>query len=282
VFTSQARNTPEIDLTTPNATIHLQPGESLTPLIAKILDQSLVSLMTIMDDKAERATAYRSLFGEGMGANAPFSMVSFVNQISRQPLIVYQKMLSWAITIAMRMAFRMIKSDGTSLMVPAKTGLQTIEAKDIPDEFDLSGNLEIDLPQDSRLNATVANELVQSGMTSKQYAREKFLQIGQSEDQDRLIWQERFMETKLQAALQAAIMMAQQQAQMQAQGMAQGGQAQGQPQPGGMPPGMPPQEMAGPAAQGLTQAQPGVPMAAPQEAGPMGPGGMPPEGGPMV
>lgn len=272
-----------VDRREPGGVVVVHQGEKLYALMEKVLDPTLIQQKQIMDQLAEQSTIYKTALGQSLGANAPFSMVSLLSQQGRLPLMMYQRMASWAIAEAMRLAFAITKRDGGGIKTSGKTGLQEIKASDIPEEFDIEAQLEVSMPQDDRMNATVASQGLQAGLWSKRYARETFVGIGQSSDMEEEIWEERFADMQAQLQLQQQqqqAMMALQQ-QMQAQQMPPGG-APGQGMPPGMdqagPQGIPP-EMMDPSGMGMPAAQQGLPQMGPsQPMGiPEGPGGLPPD-----
>lgn len=268
-----------VDSSTPGNRIVIRPGEKLYSLMQKIIDPQLVEQMSIIDRLFEESTMYKTATGQPLGSNAPFSMVSLLSQAGRLPLVVYQRMISMAVTLAIQGAFYIAKRDGTSLTASGKNGVQQIAAKDIPDEFDIRASLEISLPQDDRLNVSIAAQAVQAKLASRRYSRETYMKIGQSNDMDDEITEESFADIASQAELQKAMLKVQMEIQqMQQEMQMQAQQAQQQPPPGAVPHGIPPEAMmqGGPPMDGM-QAQPGLPMDAPMEpeGSPFGPGGLP-------
>jgi len=258
-----------LDRTEPGGIVHVEPGEKVYGLSEKVLDPSLVTLKQQVDSLVEESTIYKPALGGSLGGNAPFSTVSLVAQQGRLPLIAYQRMISMCITNAMQIAFTIIKRDNVAVRARGENGLMTIDAADIPDYFDFDAALEITLPQDARMNVTVAAQAVESGLASKRYALETYMQYGQADKMMKEIMEERFADMFAQFQLQA-----------EAQKLQAQQQAQAQPQPD---PNMPPPQMpqGDPGAQMGGQGMPRAPMMGPQEpmGTPMGPGGMPPDMG---
>ena len=122
-----------------------------------------------------------------------------------------------------------------------------IEVDNIPDDLIIEAKLEVDLPQDMMQNANVAGMLAQSGMVSRRWARQHILNIGQSENMDKEIWDDQSAETQYQDLVRRMMEESLQREQMQKQQQMQamgGGQQ--------MPPPM----------QGAPQRQPGGPLMA--------------------
>jgi hypothetical protein len=138
------------------------------------------------------------------------------------------------------------------------------------------------MPQDDRQNAAIAIQLAGSDnpMVSKRFARENYLNIGQSDDMQEEIWGERVAEMRYSVESQKEMIKLQAQ-QQQLQQQAQAQQAQ-QPQPG--QPGQAPEQPQPGGALGLGGNQVGMPAEAmtqpqmPQGEPPM-PGQAPGEGG---
>lgn len=278
VFESISETEPVINFDEPGGLVKIKAGEKIYPLMVKAVSADLTQAGQQWSDLLVQSTMYRQVFGESLGPNAPFSYYSSVAQAGRLPMVVYQKMLSFSFGQAMQMAFDMIREEKGQVRVSGEKGqgAQNIKANDIPKEFDLQASLEITLPQDERLNAQVATQLVGAGLISKQYAREVFLRIGQSDEMEEQIQEERYQDMYAQMDLQREA----QRLQMQMQpGMQQGMQQPGQP---GVPPGGPqvPPEMAQPGMQpGMPGVEEGLPMMEPAEptGSPFGGGGLPPQ-----
>jgi hypothetical protein len=266
------RNTPEkkapfVDYSTPGSRVVIDTNEDYYPLAKQILDPSLLQGLQTSEQKSEESTIYRQTLGEPMGANAPFSTVALLSQSGRLPLTSYQRMCSFAIGRAMKIGMVMAKKiAGGKLNAMGKGGMVDLPASEIPEQFTLEAKLDVSMPQDDRQNAQVAMQLAggDNPMTSMRYARERFLHIGQSDDMDREIIEERFLRQQIELEMQQ---------QMQ----------QSQLPPGG---GAVPPEMPGPAGPGgqippemldqlqQTGAEPGLPGM--MAGAPMDPRGMPP------
>lgn len=137
---------------------------------------------------------------------------------------------------------------------------------EIPADIIIEANLEVDLPQDQMNQANIAHLVTQAGLASRRWAREKILNIGQSDEMDKEIWDEEASTQEFQRILMT---MMQQQQQMQ---MAQQQMPPEEAQRGMVSPGSAMQAQAG-----LTPAQrPGT-----RPAPPMGEG-MPPQEGEMI
>ena len=288
-----AANSPDkkLDLDLGEVVINIESGESVTALNKNAIDQSLTEAWNLSKDLVEQSTMYSQTLGEPLGGNAPYSMVSLMSQAGRLPLVVYQRVLSGLIGDAMRKGLKMLKLQNADINIlgAGKQGeALVLKGKDIPDRVDIRANLDISLPQDERLSVQTAQQATagDNPLMPMRMARERYLNIGQSDDATKEIWAEKLAQVQLQMAFQQ---------QMQALQAQQGQQGQsGQPQPGQQPPqgqpgqqGIPPEVLA--QMQQQAQAQQGGPQAAGNGlplSEPVNPQGQPnpntPPGGPNV
>lgn len=260
-----------MDFATAGGVINLKYGEKLEPMVTKgIIDPSFQQALQITEQKVTESTIYKQTLGQPLTGNPSFSMVSLLSQSGRQPLIETQRMCSEAIADTMEktlLLYRNSKGGGVKSL--------GIKPSDVPEFLQMDVKLDVDLPQDKLQMANITGMLTnpQNPITTKEWARENILNIGQSNQMDEDI----ISENMFQAL--ASQYLAQRMQQMQQQ------QPQpGQPQPGQMPPemqqGVAPG--AGPVAVGAEGAgmNPGMGGLPPQMAGMipgMGEGQMPPE-----
>lgn len=225
--------------------LEVPQGDSVQQLNLTAVTPEMQQMYDLLERKIETSTIYAQTLGEPLGANAPYSMVHLLSQAGRLPLVPYQRMLSNVITDAMQVGLEMLRA-GKGTKVTAKGGNKGIELDftKIPEDLELQATLDISMPQDRAQNAKTAIELSNSGMISLERAREDFLAIGQSDDEQTVIWSEQMannqFQIKLQMQMEQMKMQMQQMMQQQPpQGMPQGMPPQGgQMPPQGMPPGM--------------------------------------------
>jgi len=260
-----AKSAPEVDFSQPGGRVVIDNDESYEPLARQVIDSSVREMDELYRNLATESTIYRQTLGEPLGANAPFSMVALLSQAGRLPLVPYQRTISWAIGDAVQTALQILKAIGESSRIATESGYIDLDVNDIPDEFEITATLDIDMPQDERMNAMIALQLTQgeNPLTSLETARSRYLRIEQPDEEQYKIWSERAAQARFMAMLQEEMMMAQ-------QGMQP---PEGTPPEGTPPPeGMPPEDM-GAAQGGAGMGIPGVPM---QE--PLQPPMQPPEG----
>lgn len=221
----------EIDHNLPGGVIDLKNDEDLSMLDkSRVIDPSLKFGMDIAETKANESTMYKVALGQPLSAGTAFSSYSLLSQSGRVPLISIQKRGGWGIAEAVELALRFYK-DGKR-----KHPALDISPSDIPANLQLDAKLDIALPQDKLQMANIAQMLVNSGLATREWARENVLNISQSRQMDDDIWAERAADTQYMAWLQQQ----QQQAAMSTQ-----------PQQPMMPPGgaetqmIPPEMQAG-------------------------------------
>lgn len=289
-----------VDYSQPGGIITIDTNEDLSPLKRDVIDKSMSELYQIAGGKADESTIYSQTLGEPLGGNAPYSMVALLSQSGRLPLVPYQRMLSNIITNVMSIGIDRLR-EGKEHKIKVNDNDTSIELnlKEIPENIELIATLDIELPQDSMSDSRMALELTNNKLISRERARSKYLQVEQSDEEDKQIMKEAIRDIMLQNYMQEqtqAMQMKAQQMQQQMQMQQQQGQQQMPPpgmggqMPEGMTPemmqqimqgggqGMPPQGQPLPpqAAQaGMPMVEPMRPQGEPTEADMMG---MPPGG----
>lgn len=216
---------PVLDFSTPGGVIRLKAGESLEPMATKgIIDPSFQQALQIAEQKVMESTIYRQALGEPLTGSPAFSTYALLSQSGRLPLIETQKLCSEAIADAMEKALLWYRSSGQ------QSKSLGIKPKDVPEFLQLDVKLDVDLPQDKLQMANITTMLTNPNnpITTKEWARENILNIGQSTKMEEDILAEKMFEALAQQYLAQRM---QQQAQQQ--------QAQQQ-----MPPEMPPEQQA--------------------------------------
>lgn len=215
--------------------------------------------LMMAEQKIEQSTLYRTAFGQNIGSTAAFSTVALLSQSGRLPLVGTKEQTGEAIASIMEKALRWYREIGEDCEA---LGLKPSE---VPEDFELTVTLEIDLPQDKLQSANTAQMLVNNGLASKEWVQEELLHITDPAGTKKQIWKEKAAEFQYEMMMQqmAEAQKAQQQQQQMAM-MGQGGGPQGMPQGGPMPQGgdmrgMPMNPQGGAAMQGgLPQAQGGM------------------------
>lgn len=260
---------PSVDLTpdysTPGGIMRLGTNGNMTQLMKSVFTQDFMQGLQIAEQKIQESTIYKTSLGESPGSGAPYSLAALLSQNGRQSLIPYERMCEHACSMGMTTGLLMLKNAKGGKITWKKAGEeQSFTVADIPDDIAIEAKLKIDLPVDERSNAQVAVQLTSgpSPLTTKEYAREKYLDVGQSKLMDLAIFREKYEEAMAQIELQKKLQSS-------------------MPQPGSMPPGsegmptqgMPPQGMPNPDM--MTQSiEPGLPMTepmAPEQTGGMNP-----------
>ena len=273
---------PRVDFSSVPTVVTIEKDENYQPLAKNAIDSSILQTWQMFAQLAEQSTMYSQALGQPLQGGRSFSESALMSQQGRLPLAPYKSATEYSIAMAMIAAFDLLRKGGSSSSVYGDKGVIEIDPKELPEVIDLNCNLKLDQPGDERQNAVVAVQLVGAGLASKEWAMEHLLEIEQPKEMVYRIFVERELERIYQANAQQEAALQAQAMQLQAQGGQQPGQMpQGLPQgPQGQPglaPGMPQQgqtqgQPADMMAQ-LQQAQPGLPMAQPQDQGGPMPGG---------
>ena len=190
--------------------INMKIGERIEHITNKgIIDPSFGVAMDIINSKTEASTIYSQALGQPMGGSPAFSTVALLSQSGRLPLIATQKRGGWAIADAMRKALNWYKQDGQDC-----PGID-LKPSDIKDNLQLEVKLDVSLPQDKLQMANIANLITQGDdpLSTKEWARENILNIGQSAEMTEDIWAEKganalnsmFLQGQVQALMQKAM-----------------------------------------------------------------------------
>jgi hypothetical protein len=232
----------DIDYSVPGGVVRTRPGEYYRLIPKDVFNKDMMHGLTIANQLVEESTIHQQALGGtgGLGANTAFSTVSLLNQVGRLPLTAPQKRGGWGIGTALELVMEMIKDSGDKQKLKSREGFIDFDPDEIPDDLIIEARLEVSLPQDQLTQANVATYLTQSGLASRRWARENILQIGQSEEMEKEIWDDQAAAQEYQKTL-----MKFQQMEMMAQQQMMGQQGQQPP----MPPGME-GEMRGPASPG--------------------------------
>jgi hypothetical protein len=239
-----------------SGTVVIGTNEAFGPLEQEVIDPQMLELTNLAERKIEQSTIYsQSLGGNIAGSNTAYSTIALLNQSGRLPLVDIQKGCAFGMGQMMEIAFDMIKDGKAQAKVNGDSGLIELKPTDIQKYTLFDVKLDVDLPQDQRQNAQVAVQLVNAGISSREFAR-GIVGIEQSSEEQKKIYKEKAEEVILQTELQKQV----QEIQMQAQSEMQQSQQQVQPQqqPQQMPQAQTP-EMQGQSAQA------GLPMTAPMD-----------------
>lgn len=234
-----------IDYSVTGGVVELLPGEGLAPLPRDVINKDLQQGLELAERKFAESTLYKQVLGEPLGNGASFSMVSMLSQSGRLPLVNYQRCGGWGIATALEIMMDLMKDRGTPRTVRYLQGRLDIDPKQLPEDLIIDVKLDADLPQDKLQQTNIASMLIQSGLVDKTWIRENVLNIGQSEEMEKSVLEERFVDFMFQEGLTNQMRKeiaaeeqakAQQQAQqMVSQFMQQQMQAAPQPQQG-LPP----------------------------------------------
>jgi hypothetical protein len=220
---------------------NIGPNESIQPLAKNAIDASLSQGLEIANKSIQDVTIYRQALGQPMGAQAPYSMVALLHQAGRLPLVSTQRLGGWAIGTAAKIALLWLKDEAKTYSVKNLTGEYTFDPSLIPERFEIEARLDLALPQDMQTMVTQAMAATggERPLASRRWAREKLMNVQDSDAMDDEIMGERAMDARFTDKLQenlAAIRARQEQetaARMAKARAMTGGGASGTPVPGG-------------------------------------------------
>ena len=198
-----------------------------------VINKDMLQGLSIADRLVEESTLYRQALGGtgNLGANVAFSTVSLLNQMGRLPLTAPQKRGGWGISTGCEYMFEMMKYKNNIRQIKMKEGgFVEIDPAIIPDDLIVEAKLKVVLPQDQMNQANIAQLITQAGLTSNRWAREKILNINQSSEMDKEIWEEQAARTVYEMVIQK-LTQQDMMAAMQQQQQAMAGQAAPQNMP---------------------------------------------------
>lgn len=126
--------------------------------LSKLLNKDLLGLLELAERKIKESTLYPQVLGEPLGGNAPFSLQALMHQAGRLPLASTQRKGSWGCSDAMKIALRWMKNEKPEIQYPHIFGKNQDQfLEDLPDFYELTARLGLDLPED--LSENVRNAI---------------------------------------------------------------------------------------------------------------------------
>ncbi|MFA5380202.1 MAG: hypothetical protein WC455_30855, partial [Dehalococcoidia bacterium] len=196
IHTNAQGETRELDWKSDNKFLNLNFGEKIDVMVTKgIIDPAFREAMDIVKGVTEESTLYSQALGNNLGGNASFSSLNLVSQTGKIPLIsaktmsevaiadVCEKMLEW---------YRLNGQQYEGYCAP----------NDIPENLQVTVNLEPDLPQDKLQQANVATMLKRDGVADNEWVRSNILNMENSNEMDENIASEQFFTAMVQAYIQ--------------------------------------------------------------------------------
>lgn len=170
--------------------VEMEAGEQFAPLQNKgLIDPAVTQAFQLAEQKAEESTLYKQALGGAVaGGGGNFSYANLLAQAGRLPLVGTQKRTGWGIGGIMETVYALLRGDAAKY----KGNGIDVKARDIPASLHINVKLDVRLPQDQLQLANIANLLSQGDkpLASQSWVRENILQIGQSSDEQRKIWNE--------------------------------------------------------------------------------------------
>ena len=192
--------------------------------LSKLLNKDLLGLLELAERKIKESTLYPQVLGEPLGGNAPFSLQALMHQAGRLPLASTQRKGSWGCADAMKISFSWLKNERPEIQYPhifGKNQEQFLE--DLPDFYELTARLGLDLPEDMTENVRNAIAMRKDNgsgpLMSDAYIREKIMKESDPNQMQKDIWTEQAVQLKNQEYLTQRIrqeIMAEMEAEMMA------------------------------------------------------------------
>jgi hypothetical protein len=210
-FRSSTRKALTVDWTIPGGVIGLEPAEEFAALTKQIVNPEMVAGLQKAEELIQDSTIQDAALGQpiGTGANVPYSSVALMNQMGRLPLMQPQRRGSWAFSNMIETAMLILKESGKKVKIANRDeGVITeLAPAEIPDGLMVDATLNVDLPQDDRMNALIAVQLTSGDrpLTSYEYARSKILGVEQSDEMDNQINAERMTNAIALASFQKTV-----------------------------------------------------------------------------
>lgn len=225
----------DVDFDYDKQIVKIKANSDLRELNKKI-DPVLLTSLEMASKSIEESTYWSQATGQPLGANAPFSMVSLLQQAGRLFLVQHKRLGEMALGEMMAMGLRMLKKQGGGKMTAVDKGSKSeLKPSDIPDVIEITATLETDQAAEKRMLTELAAMMKKERIASTRFVRE-MVGIGQPDAMQEEIWAEDEADLAHQFDVEErkAQLMQKLQAQQQNQAMqmqAQGGQALPQQQP---------------------------------------------------
>lgn len=185
--------------------LDLGPDEDVAPFADQVIDPSVITALGTAQQLGQQTTLSAIAMGQSPNSNMTFSTLSLLAGQGRLPLVSPKDAAGAVLAEAVEVALKWWKEDGGKKKMYARNGeALELSAEEIPDEFNITVNIEADLPQDKLQMANTGQMLKNSQLASKRWVRENILNIGQSETMDKEILFEQMLEARIAVALQQA------------------------------------------------------------------------------
>ncbi len=215
-YLNDPSNPPAVDYFVPGGTVRYHANERREVMTRQLIDPAMMDIWNIANTLNEQSTLYRQAAGEPVASSTPYSSLALMSQSGRLPLIGTQRLCSHVIGEALEIALRWMKQEGGVRKAQYEDVSAQLDPASIPTPLDIKVQLEIDTPSDQLNQANAANMLAQgeSPMVSKRWVRENILHIGQSDDMEQEIGDEKATDLYMRKYLLKLIMETQQMEQM--------------------------------------------------------------------
>jgi len=189
---------------------YVDVGTGKMEILKHEMDPAFETGLNIAERKGQESTLYSQTLGGPMPTGTAFSTYSLLTQTGRLPLETIRRMTGEALADVLRIAFRWMKHDAGKYSARSyKQGkFAELEAKDIPEYFEIGVSLDIALPQDALQQANIVNMLWDK--VPGQVLFEKILKLGQWETLNEQLMSEQMDRAMFQVKVQQEVQRAMQ------------------------------------------------------------------------
>lgn len=275
----------EMDFTKPIGVMHLSPGDTAQPMQRDAVNLDMQKGLQEARQIWDESSIFPQTFGQPLGGQQAFSTVALLSQSGRLPLVTYQLTGGYGISRAFENMFSLMREGKKNRKAVWMNRSIELDPAKIPLNLIIEVVLDADLPTDKLKQATMAMQLKQSELVSKNWIRDEVLHINDSNQMEEERYTELFDDKMMQELLFTKMrdqitMQVEQEIRNRAAQAAQSMQGQGAP--GG------PAEFGGPPTDSVPPAGFTRPPSTPAGANPMGGigqdsnGGLPPSAMGMI
>ena len=217
---------------------YVDVGAGRMEILKHEMDPAFETGLNIAERKGQESTLYSQTLGGPLPTGTAFSTYSLLTQTGRLPLETIRRMTGEALADVLRIAFRCMKHDSGKYSAKSykKGKFAELEAKDIPEYFEIKVSLDIALPQDALQQANIVNMLWDKVPGKELF--ENVLKMGQWEELNEQLMSEQMERTMFQVKVQQEVQRA-----MQPPPMPQGPPQGGEMGMGGLPEPSPEERM---------------------------------------
>jgi len=189
---------------------YVDVGAGRMEILKHEMDPAFETGLNIAERKGQESTLYSQTLGGPLPTGTAFSTYSLLTQTGRLPLETIRRMTGEALADTLRIAFRWMKHDSGKYSARSykKGKFAELDAKEIPEYFEIGVSLDIALPQDAVQQSNIVNMLWDK--VPGQVLFEKILKLGQWETLNEQLMSEQMERAMFQVKVQQEVQRAMQ------------------------------------------------------------------------